>query len=274
MTLFDLIFDGNNTVYERAEREINEAVAKYGEDKAVAFPGTAYSLPFYYSMTGKKIGNLREVKEAMPYVKSLMTRNKRTADIFSSGIATGMCAEFIEVLKYIDNDNPYEAPYVGFLNDAYVREQGVPLVVDDIPGVPVLLGEAPSAQEAYDLVKEYQGQGMLITLTGKVAKQCIDMGLKTGHNLRTLPLGEDTLTVINAVSVAVRVAMIFGNVEPGDAEGIMAYTFKRLKAFVNALGHVDNITFGCGACAIAHGFPVITKHEAAPERSPGGGGQI
>ena len=258
MTLFDLVFNGNDTVYERADREIKEAVAKYGPDKAVAFPGTAYSLPFYYSMTGNKIGNLGEVQAAMEYVKSLMTRKKRLNDVFNSGIATGMCAEFIEVLKYIDNDSPYEAPYVGFLNDAYVREQGVPLVTGDIPGVPVLLGKAPSAQEAYDLVKSYQGQGNLITLTGEVAKQCIEMGLKTGHSLRTLPLGEDTLTVINAVSVAVRVAMIFGNVQPGDAEGIMAYTFKRLRAFVNALGYVDEITFGCGACAIALGFPVIT----------------
>ena len=259
MTLFDLIFSGNDTVYERAEREINEAVAKYGEDKAVAFPGTAYSLPFYYSMTGNKIGNLREMKAALETAKSMMTRKKRLGDVFSSGIATGMCAEFIEALKYIDNDSPYEEPYVGHVTDAYVREQGVPLVTKDIPGVPVILGKAPSAEEAVALVKSYQEQGMLIALVGDVIKQVKELGMKTGQNIRVLPLGEDTLSVIHVVNIAVRAALIFGNLTPGDAEGIMKYTFERVDAFVNALDHVDEITFGCGACAIALGFPVITN---------------
>ena len=258
MTLFDLIFNGNDTVYARAEREVNEAIAKYGEDKAVSFPGTAYSLPFYYGMTGVRIGNLGEVKAGLAHAKTLMTRNKRTTDIFNTGVATGMCAEFIEVLKYIDNDSPYEEPYVGHLTDAYVREQGVPLVTKDIPGVPVILGKAPSAEEAVELVKSYQAQGMLIALVGDVIKQVKELGLKTGQNIRILPLGEDTLSVIHAVSVTVRTAMIFGNLEPGDAKGIMKYTFERLFAFVNALHHVDEITFACGACAIAFGFPVIT----------------
>ena len=39
MTLFDVVFSGNDTVYGLTENAINEAIAKYGEDKAVAFPG-------------------------------------------------------------------------------------------------------------------------------------------------------------------------------------------------------------------------------------------
>ena len=54
MTLFDVVFSGNDTVYGLTENAINEAIAKYGEDKPVAFPDTAYSLPCYYGSNRNK----------------------------------------------------------------------------------------------------------------------------------------------------------------------------------------------------------------------------
>ena len=77
MTLFDVVFSGNDTVYGLTENAINEAIAKYGEDKAVAFPDTAYSLPCYYGVTGTKVGNLGELKAALGVVKTLMTREQK-----------------------------------------------------------------------------------------------------------------------------------------------------------------------------------------------------
>ena len=47
MTLFDVVFKGNDAVYGLTENAINDAIAKYGEDKAVSFPDTAYCLPGY-----------------------------------------------------------------------------------------------------------------------------------------------------------------------------------------------------------------------------------
>ena len=58
MTLFDVVFSGNDAVYGLTESAINDAIAKYGEDKAVSFPETAYSLPCYFGVTGTKIGSL------------------------------------------------------------------------------------------------------------------------------------------------------------------------------------------------------------------------
>ena len=100
--------------------------------------------------------------------KSLMTREKRLNDAFMSGVATALCAEFIEVLKYIDGAEPYSEPCYGHLADAVIRELGVPLVTGDIPGVAVILGKAPTADEAAELVKSYQAQGILVTLVGDV----------------------------------------------------------------------------------------------------------
>ena len=108
MTLFDRVFSGNDAVYGLTEGAIDAAIAQHGEDKAVSFPDTAYSLPCYYSVTGTKVTTLKELKEALGVVKTLMTREKRLNDAFMSGIATALCAEFIEVLKYIDGATPFK----------------------------------------------------------------------------------------------------------------------------------------------------------------------
>ncbi|MGI6070486.1 MAG: hypothetical protein ACOYBE_08670, partial [Blautia sp.] len=40
--LFDIVFNGNDTMYAEACEAVEAAVAKYGEEKAVGFPDTAY----------------------------------------------------------------------------------------------------------------------------------------------------------------------------------------------------------------------------------------
>ena len=268
MTLFERVFGGNDAVYGLTEAAINNAIAQYGEAQAVSFPDTAYSLPCYYGVTGVKVENLGQLKEALGVVKTLMTRNNRLHDAFMSGIATALCAEFIEVLKYIGNPAPYEAPCYGHLPDAVVRSLGVPLVTGDIPGVPVILGTAPSAEEAVALVKSYQAQGMLITLVGGIIDQLQEKGYKTGDNVRVIPLGHDVTSVIHVVSVAVRAALIFGNIQPGDAAGLMKYTFERVPAFVNAFAPLDDVVVACGAGAIALGFPVVSNETENMFRVP------
>ena len=259
MTLFDRVFGGNDAVYGLTEAAIDGAIAQYGADQAIAFPHTAYSLPCYYSVTGTKVSNLGELKEALGVVKTLMTREKRLNDAFMSGVATALCAEFIEVLKYINGAEPYAEPCYGHLTDATIRELGVPLVTGDIPGVAVILGKAPSNEEAVALVKSYQAQGILVTLVGDVIDQCVEAGLNMGYAVRIVPLGKDVTAVIHVVSVALRAALIFGNVTPGDAGNLMKYTFERVPAFVNAFAPLDDVVVACGAGAIALGFPVITN---------------
>ncbi len=259
MTLFDRVFGGNDAVYGLTEAAIDGAIAQYGADAAVSFPDTAYSLPCYYSVTGTKVTNLGELKAALGVVKTLMTREKRLNDAFMSGVATALCAEFIEVLKYMNGAKPYEEPCYGHLADAIIRELGVPLVTGDIPGVAVILGSAPTKEEAVELVKSYQAQGILVTLVGGVIDQCVEAGLNMGYSVRIVPLGRDVTAVIHVVSVALRAALIFGNVTPGDAGALMKYTMERVAAFVNAFKPLDDVVVACGAGAIALGFPVITN---------------
>ena len=60
----------NDAVYGLTEGAINQAIEKYGADKAVSFPDTAYSLPCYYAVTGTKVGTLAELKDALAVVKN------------------------------------------------------------------------------------------------------------------------------------------------------------------------------------------------------------
>ena len=267
--LINRIFNGNDAVYGLTAGAVDAAIAQHGADKAVGFPDTAYCLPCYYAVTGVKIKTLGDLKEAVGVVKTLMTRNHELDDALMSGVATALCAEFIEALKYIDGAAPYAEPCYGHLADAIIRNLGVPLVTGDIPGVAVILGSAPTAQEGVDLIKSYQAQGILVALVGGIIDQCEEAGYKTGAGVRVIPLGKDVTSVIHIVSVAIRAALIFGNVTPGDAGSLLAYTAQRVPAFVNAFKPIDDVILAAGAGAIKLGFPVISNETENIAEVPG-----
>ena len=268
MTLFDRVFGGNDYNYERTVAAIDAAIAQYGESEPVAFPNTAYALPCYYGVTGVKITNLGEMKAAMATIKANMTRNPRLQDAFDSGIASALCAEFLEALKYLHGAEPYAEPEMGFLTDAFVRNLGVPLVTGDIPGVAVIIGGAENPEDTVALAKSYQNQGILVTLTGDSIKHCADAGMKLGESVRVCPLGYEMQSVIHVVSVAVRAALIFGNVTPGDFKTLSKYTMDRVKAFVNAYKPLSDEIVSYGAGAICLGFPVVSNETENMFRVP------
>ena len=268
MTLFDRVFGGNDYNYDRTVAAIDSAIAQYGEGESVSFPDTAYSLPCYYAVTGEKITNLGEMKAAMATIKAKMTRNNRLHDAFESGIASALCAEFLEALKYIHGATPYTEPELGHLSDAFVRNLGVPLVTGDIPGVAVIIGGADDPAETVALVKSYQSQGILVTLTGECIKQCADAGYKMGENVRVVPLGYEMQSVIHVVSVALRAALIFGNIQPGDFKALAKYTMDRVRAFVNAYKPLSDEIVSYGAGAICLGFPVVSNETENMFRVP------
>ncbi len=226
-------------------------------------------LPCYYAVTGSKVGTLGELKQALGVVQDAHDpQSPRLNGRLHVRRSHRAGAEFIEVLKYLNGATPYELPCYGHLSDAVIRNLGVPLVTGDIPGVAVILGSAPSADEAVALVKSYQSQGILITLVGGVIDQLEEKGYKTGDNVRVIPLGKDVTAVIHVVSVALRAALIFGNITPGDAGSLMKYTMERVPAFVNAFKPLDDVIVACGAGAIALGFPVVTNETENIYRVP------
>ncbi|EMY9789755.1 TPA: CO dehydrogenase/CO-methylating acetyl-CoA synthase complex subunit beta [Clostridioides difficile] len=258
MNLYNIIFTGSEQALGAAQAMLAEAIEKNGKEHKVAFPDTAYSLPCIYAATGQKMNTLGDLEGALEVVKSLINRTHLLEHAFNAGLATALAAEVIEALKYSTMDAPYSEPCAGHITDPIIRSLGVPLVTGDIPGVAVVLGECPDAESAAKVIKDYQSKGLLTFLVGKVIDQAIEAGVKMGLELRVIPLGYDVTSVIHVVSVAVRAALIFGGLTPGDLNGLLEYTANRVLAFVNAFGPLSELVVSAGAGAIALGFPVIT----------------
>ena len=260
MALFERVFRGSDEMFAKAEAEVNAVVAELGEAAPMALPSTAYYLACVYAYIGRKVETVGDLKAALADVKAMMTRENRTASIFSSGIGTAIAAEIIEACKYARTATPYEGTlYHGHFSDAEVRELGVPLVTGDIPGFVVMIGPAPSAEEAVETVKGYQSRGIFVFLIGGIIDQLAEKGMNMGWGVRVVPVGNEIWSVGHIISVVVRAAFIFGATEAGDADAFHRYTFDRMNAMVNAYAPVPDITVACGAGAIKMGFPVITN---------------
>ncbi len=268
--LTDLIYGGSNAVAGLTEGAVNDAIAKYGEDKKVAMPDTAYFLPTIYAATGVKVSKLGDLPACVGVLKSLISNKEDLGEALNAGLATAVGAEIIEALKYVDNADPYaEDSGIGFVPDPIIRSLGVPLVTGDIPGVAVVLGKADNAEDAVTVVKDYQSKGIMTFLIGDVIEQCAEGGVKIGLDFRVVPLGHDVTAVIHVVTVAIRAALIFGNVTPGDLPGLLKYTKERVPAFVNTFGALNEVVVSAGAGAIALGFPVVVDVDLGENQVPG-----
>ena len=268
--LTDLIYGGSNAVAGLTEGAVNDAIAKYGADQPVAFPDTAYFFPTIYAATGVKVTKLGDLPACVGVLKSLITNQEDLGQALNAGLATAVGAEILEGLKYVEGGNPYEADSgIGFVPDPIIRSLGVPLVTGDIPGVAVVLGKADDPADVVKVVKDYQSKGILTFMVGDVIEQCAEGGVKMGLEFRVVPLGHDVTSVIHVVTVAIRAALIFGNVQPGDLGGLLTYTKDRVPAFVNTFGAIDAVVVSAGAGAIALGFPVVVDIDLAENQVPG-----
>ena len=268
--LTDLIYGGSNAVAGLTEGAVNDAIAKYGADKEIAFPDTAYYFPTIYAATGVKVKTLGDLPACVGVLKSLITNQEDLGQALNAGLATAVGAEILEGLKWVESSEPYANDSgIGFVPDPIIRSLGVPLVTGDIPGVAVVLGKADDAEDVVKVVKDYQSKGIMTFMVGDVIEQVAEGGVKMGLEFRVIPLGHDVTSVIHVVTVAVRAALIFGNVQPGDLAGLLDYTKKRVPAFVNTFGAIDSVVVSAGAGAIALGFPVVVDIDLGENQVPG-----
>ena len=266
--LTDLIYGGSNAVAGLVEGAVNAAIEKHGADKEIAFPDTAYYFPTIYAATGVKVKTLGDLPACVGVLKSLITNQEDLGQALNAGLATAVGAEIIEGLKYLEAEPYANETGIGFVPDPIIRSLGVPLVTGDIPGVAVVLGKAENAADVINVVKDYQSKGIMTFLVGDCIEQVAE-GVKMGLEFRVIPLGHDVTSVIHVVTVAVRAALIFGNVQPGDLAGLLKYTAERVPAFVNTFGAIDAVVVSAGAGAIALGFPVIVDIDLGENQVPG-----
>ena len=268
--LTDLIFAGSNAVAGLTEGAVNDAIARLGADAPIAFPDTAYFFPTIYAATGVKVTKLGDLPACVGVLKSLISNKPELGDALNAGLATAVGAEIIEGLKFAGGAKPYENEGgIGFVPDPVIRSLGVPLVTGDIPGVAVVLGKADDAESVCGVIKDYQSKGLLTFLVGDVIDQAAEGGVRMGLEFRVVPLGHDVTAVIHVMTVAIRAALIFGSVQPGNLADLLKYTKERVPAFVNTFGALNEVVVSAGAGAIALGFPVIVDQPIGDLQVPG-----
>ncbi|GAI38725.1 unnamed protein product, partial [marine sediment metagenome] len=86
---------------------------------------------------------------------------------------------------------------------------------------------------------------------------------------RLVPFGKDIASTVYSAGFSARVALTFGNVQPGDYRRMLLYNKDRVFAFVIALGEVDDEKYANAAGAINFGFPTIADTNI-PEVLPRG----
>ncbi|NIM93176.1 MAG: CO dehydrogenase/CO-methylating acetyl-CoA synthase complex subunit beta [Anaerolineales bacterium] len=298
---------GANAVVREAEVMLERALEEKGPDTPVAFPNTAYYLPFILGMTGVEISKVGELPPIMEKAKELLHPvppdsrwTPYLGETLDCGIATLLAEEIIEALRFVydlqpepmpglilaggtsftspDNGNGKGPELDGHLNgpidDIQLRSWGIQLVDGRMPGFAAIVGKAKSNEVAVKIVRELQRRNILTFLCGNVngrsiIHQLIEEGVELGYDTYTVPFGTDTISAIYPLGFAVRSALTFGGMKGGQARQILEYNRDRVFAFVLALGEVDDLKYATAAGAINFGFPVVAD-TIIPEILPTG----
>jgi len=269
--LYKKAIDGALNATGYADQLLSKAITKHGSGKEVGYPNTGYYLPCITAWTGEEVTKLSQLPRLLDEARAKIREDYMLENAIVSGEATMVAAEIVEALKYIDTHDPYkDTPYTGFIADEVLRRLGISFVDDTIPGVMVLVGKAKDPTMLAKIIRECQSKGMLVIPTFDIIQQIkeagIEIGEQKGLDRLLFCVGEFT-QVIHALSFAIRAALTFGNITPGDREGLYSYLAKRPKVVVVQMGPVDDIKAAIEFAVMFNGSPTITDQDV--EEIPG-----
>jgi len=267
---------GAHKIAMRAEKNLKEALEKYGPDKKVEFPNTGYYLPVIYAITGMAVSTLGDMEKVLAYSKSLLppVPSEKVwlpylAPALDAGMATLFMDEIIEAIKYVESP-PYTMSseptddnlWLGTADDVIMRERGVEFVDGSAPGFAACVGAAPTNEIAVKIARELQEKNIYVFMSasadGKsMAEQLKEEGIQMGWETRLVPFGKDITATVFSAGFATRAALSFGGVEPGDFRKVLLYNKNRIFAFVLALGEVEDEKYAQAVAAVNYGFPTI-----------------
>jgi acetyl-CoA synthase len=262
--LFKMAVEGAVIATGYADLLLNRALRKHGPDQKVEFPETGYQLPSLFAWLGRDCTRLGDLPKLLGEVRGKIVEESTMEAAVASGEATMVAAEIVEALKYIETPTPYEGtPYCGFVPDRILRQLGIAFVDDTIPGAAVFVGKASDPKKLAAMIRDCQNKGMLIIASYDIIKQLKDEKIAMGLERMLYPVGEFT-QVIHGLNFAIRAALSFGGVQPGDREGLREYLSKRPKAFVLQLGPLDHIKVAAEFAVLFNGSPTITDQDVEP----------
>ncbi|MCM8771061.1 MAG: acetyl-CoA decarbonylase/synthase complex subunit alpha/beta [Candidatus Omnitrophica bacterium] len=271
---------GAQEIYKQAVDFLDRAIKEKGKDAKIGFPETAFYLPFANALLGIKVETLNDVIPILEHAKSLLPQLPTDkiwlpylGDALNAGIATLFCEEIIMALRYLYQEEP-QKDCNGFFTDTIMRSLGIQLVDGRMPGFAAILGAAPDNKVAVEIVRELQERNILVFVGSQVKgrsiiDQLLEENVQMGWDNYIVPYGRDTLSAIYPLNWAIRSALTFGGIKPGQAQKCLLYTKERVFAFGLVLGELDDIKYATGAGAINMGFPIIADTDI-PEIKPSG----
>ena len=259
---------GAHQFVAQAEAGWNLARESKGEDAKVGFPETAFFFPMANALMGIEVKTIGGIKPVLAHIQELLAPEPSDGlwlpylgDALDAGIATLLAEEIIVALRYFNGEEP-QSGCNGFFTDTILRTLGIQLVDGRMPGFAAILGAAPDVETAVYIVRELQKRSIL-TFVGSssngvsIIDQLQGAGVEMGWDTYIVPYGRDTVTGIYPLHWAIRGALTFGGVKPGEALKALLYCKERVFAFGLTLGEVDDLKYATGAGAINMGFPII-----------------
>jgi len=271
---------GAHALAEEASGLVEKAIEEKGKDQKLEFPETAFFLPMANALLGAEVKTLNETLPVLKEVKSLVHKEPSDrlwlpylGEALDAGIAALLAEEIICAVRYIYKKEP-QADCNGFFTDTILRTLGIQLVDGRMPGFAAILGAAPTNKIAVDIVRELQKRNIMTFVGSNVKGKSIIDQLKAekvemGWDTYIVPYGRDTISAIYPLNWAIRGALTFGGIKPGNAKDCLLYCKERVFAFGLVLGELDDIKYATGAGAINMGFPIIADTDI-PEIKPTG----
>ncbi|MDI6756051.1 MAG: acetyl-CoA decarbonylase/synthase complex subunit alpha/beta, partial [Thermodesulfobacteriota bacterium] len=282
---------GAYNIVSKAEGTYKKALEKYGPDKKLEFPNTAYYLPIIYSILGIPVKTLGDAKKPLEIIRKLLPAHVKNVHhlpflgpLLDAGMAAILAEEIVEAIRYVEDPNFYlvsedidEAAgkiWLGAAEDTVFRKRGIQFVDGSAPGFAAIVGAAPDPETAKWIAEEYQKRNLYVFMAANqngttFSEQLLQAGVQIGWNTRLVPFGPDISAAVFALGFANRAAMAFGGVKPGDYRKMLLYNKDRIFAFVNALGEVNAEWAANAAGCVNWGFPTIADTDI-PEILPTG----
>ena len=271
---------GAHGFVKEAEELFNKAREGKGEATPLAFPDTAYYLPMSHALMGAEVKTVGGLKPILAHARELLGPEPSEnlwfpylGTTLDCGIATLLAEEAIMALRYLNNQEP-QPDCNGFFTDTILRTLGIQLVDGRMPGFAAILGAAPDVETAVNIVREFQKRQIMVFVGSSsngvsIIDQLKEAKVEMGWETYIVPYGRDTVSAIYPLNWAIRGALTFGGLKPGQSRKCLEYCRDRVFAFGVTLGPVDDQKYATGAGAINMGFPIIADTEI-PEILPTG----
>jgi acetyl-CoA synthase len=276
----EAVIRGAQDIFKQASDFLDKAIKEKGPQQKIGFPETAFYLPMANALLGVRTQTLKDILPILEHAKSLLPKVPSEkvwlpylGDALNAGMSTLFSEEIIMALRYLYGQEP-QKDCNGFFTDTIMRSLGIQLVDGRMPGFAAILGAAPDNKTAVEIIRELQERNILIFVGSQVngrsiIDQLIEENVQMGWDNYIVPYGRDTLSAIYPLNWAIRSALTFGGIKPGQAQKCLLYTKERVFAFGLVLGKLDDIKYATGAGAINMGFPIISDTDT-PEIKPSG----